>query len=560
VGGMEDLRTRISAGAGELTADVVVVGTGPVGLAVALGCRGSGRRILLVDSGGRAPDTATDDLATGERAQPFSMLPIPTQQARCVGGNSNLWHLRRPDASVGVRMVELDDVDFERRPATGGVGWPFAKEHLRRWYRAAADALGITDFATITVPNGIETAAATTKVAQVPLAATVYVDWVQQLLADPDVSLLTGATATRVLTDPERPGRITGIEVTTLDGAVGRITATDVVIAGGGYDNARFLLMQDRIAGTPLGDDTVTGRYLQDHPLDFGDHLHVARHAADRPVFARDFDMQWTPAARPEANAGQVARIAFLTLRSEYAAAHDLLGMSTWLFPRRWALPIDKGPAALRYLVGRGVAPAYPGSGRTSPADRARAAVTLAANLPSLAHWASGERLFVQARTGPGLNRANWPADGSRGRFRTWELVRLIEQPPRHDNRVRLSTNTDRLGRARILIDWTWSPHDAHAALRTKTLIDDVLRPLGVRFDDERLALCRPGTGHIVGSTRMHPDPRHGVVDEHCRVHGLANLHVVGSSVFPTGGWANPTFTAIALAMRLGHTLGCAGR
>ena len=55
-----------------------------------------------------------------------------------------------------------------------------------------------------------------------------------------------------------------------------------------------------------------------------------------------------------------------------------------------------------------------------------------------------------------------------------------------------------------------------------------------------------------MGTTRMHPDPRHGVVDENCRVHGTENfLHVAGSSVFPTGGWAPPTLTIVALAIRL---------
>ena len=54
-----------------------------------------------------------------------------------------------------------------------------------------------------------------------------------------------------------------------------------------------------------------------------------------------------------------------------------------------------------------------------------------------------------------------------------------------------------------------------------------------------------------MGTTRMHTDPGRGVVDADCRVHGIANLFVAGSSVFPTSGWANPTLTIIALALRL---------
>lgn len=58
-----------------------------------------------------------------------------------------------------------------------------------------------------------------------------------------------------------------------------------------------------------------------------------------------------------------------------------------------------------------------------------------------------------------------------------------------------------------------------------------------------------------MGTTRMHADPRRGVVDEHGRVHGMANLYVAGSSVFPTGGYANPTLTIVALALRLADRL-----
>jgi len=49
----------------------------------------------------------------------------------------------------------------------------------------------------------------------------------------------------------------------------------------------------------------------------------------------------------------------------------------------------------------------------------------------------------------------------------------------------------------------------------------------------------------------MHTDPRQGVVDENCRVHGVSNLFIAGSSVFPTVGYANPVLTLVALALRL---------
>jgi choline dehydrogenase-like flavoprotein len=63
------------------------------------------------------------------------------------------------------------------------------------------------------------------------------------------------------------------------------------------------------------------------------------------------------------------------------------------------------------------------------------------------------------------------------------------------------------------------------------------------------------GTAHHMGTTLMSDDPRQGVVDRRCRVHGVDNLHVAGSSVFPRGGWAFPTFSIIALSLRLADDL-----
>jgi choline dehydrogenase-like flavoprotein len=72
--------------------------------------------------------------------------------------------------------------------------------------------------------------------------------------------------------------------------------------------------------------------------------------------------------------------------------------------------------------------------------------------------------------------------------------------------------------------------------------------------DEDPPALLE-GNFHHLGATRMHPDPTKGVVDADCRVHGVRNLYVAGSSVFPTYGCSNPTLTVVALALRLADHL-----
>ena len=94
---------------------------------------------------------------------------------------------------------------------------------------------------------------------------------------------------------------------------------------------------------------------------------------------------------------------------------------------------------------------------------------------------------------------------------------------------------------------------------RAHELMDAAFRQAGLGQVD--CLLGKPGEPpieggkHHMGTTRMHPDPKRGVVDQNSRVHGADNLFVTGSSVFPTAGYANPTLTIVALALRLADHL-----
>ena len=136
------------------------------------------------------------------------------------------------------------------------------------------------------------------------------------------------------------------------------------------------------------------------------------------------------------------------------------------------------------------------------------------------------------------------------------------EQVPNRDSRVVLSTERDRLGCRRADLDWRTAPADRTTAARSYAILDRALRTAGIgRVVDSRLddgpdwPTDLRGARHHMGTTRMHPDPKRGVVDADGRVHGVANLYVAGSSVFPTSGSANPTLTIVALALRLADHL-----
>jgi choline dehydrogenase-like flavoprotein len=140
-----------------------------------------------------------------------------------------------------------------------------------------------------------------------------------------------------------------------------------------------------------------------------------------------------------------------------------------------------------------------------------------------------------------------------------------VEQAPDPENRVVLSDRKDRFGNSLPKLVWKMNPIDlltAREGLRifaNELGANDLGRVKSLRDNFERHSPEPPdfGTGcltlwhHHMGGTRMHADPRRGVVDSDCKVHGVANLYIAGSSVFPTSGFANPTLTIVALATRL---------
>jgi choline dehydrogenase-like flavoprotein len=147
-------------------------------------------------------------------------------------------------------------------------------------------------------------------------------------------------------------------------------------------------------------------------------------------------------------------------------------------------------------------------------------------------------------------------------------LRSTLEATPNSESRVRLGKACDRFGVPRIELDWRLNADDRRGLDRLfEVLRAEIARTGAGRFvenpidDRNGWPACMTGGMHHMCTTRMHVNPRHGVVDADGRVHGLANLYVAGSSIFATGGVANPTLTIVALAIRLAdHLKGRAGR
>jgi len=149
------------------------------------------------------------------------------------------------------------------------------------------------------------------------------------------------------------------------------------------------------------------------------------------------------------------------------------------------------------------------------------------------------------------------------------------EQIPNPDSRITLSRETDAFGVPRAVIDLRYCDQDVQSVIDSHVLLDQALQANGLgrlelMYDPEQLrerVYEQASDGyHQVGTTRMGTDPRQSVVDPELKVHGVENLFVASSSVFPTAGQANSTLLAVAFALRLADHLsaeeteiGCGG-
>jgi choline dehydrogenase-like flavoprotein len=140
----------------------------------------------------------------------------------------------------------------------------------------------------------------------------------------------------------------------------------------------------------------------------------------------------------------------------------------------------------------------------------------------------------------------------------------IVEPEPDPNSRVMLSpTQKDQLGMQRVRLDWRLGEKVKRTFDRTLAILADDMRQSGVAqvdldpaLEGNRWPADLEGTWHHMGTTRMHDSPKQGVVDRNCRVHGMTNLYIAGSSVFPTAGANFPTITLAALTFRMSEHIG----
>lgn len=532
---------------GTIDTEVCIVGTGPAGLTLAHEFIEQDFRVCLLESGGLEPDEETQSLCVGETAgDTYSELDI-LRRRQC-GGTANDWTVQIAPGQAGVRYGQLDEVDFEKRDWLPYSGWPFDLSYLEPFYERAQsicqagpfayDADAWEDAQTPQLPfigNRVKTT-----MFQFGPSAAFYQEHRDQASQASNITIYLNANVVELETD-ETAKTVTRVRVACLSGNEFWVSAKIVILATGGIENARLLLLSNQTQKTGLGNQNdLVGRFFMDHPLvRTGEFIPSNRNIFNSTALYDRRRVNNTPV------------MGKLALTNEVMRDEQVLNMSAMLYPR---YPHNQ-PEAVRSLK-----KLLKSLGRAKlPEDALKHFRNVSTGVGDIVAAAYTELLVKPFRPDiPGdLPRGGWSEwENKERKFGYFEVYSQTEQAPDPDNRVMLSDQLDRLGCPKVKLHWRWREIDTYNVKRAQQILaEEIARSelgqLQIDRDGEKPFLLTPTTHHHIGTTRMHTDPKQGVVDENCQVHGVSNVFIAGSSVFPTGGYGNPTLTIVALAVRL---------
>jgi choline dehydrogenase-like flavoprotein len=487
--------------------DICIIGAGAAGCTIAHGLARTRSRVCLLEAGGADPSAAP----------PVEIIGRPYRtsgesRGAGLGGTTHLW---------GGHCVPYRDMHLRRREWVPGAEWPFGRDTLRPWYERAHDLLEIGPF-----DYDALSMAQTVGLQPMPLesdfettlsryrAVAFDADFLSAL---PNLTVLLNGRAARL--NPGDGGRVESLSVHGRAPHDTMIRARIFVLATGGIENARLLLASGESTGGLANSSGLVGRNFMEHIAYFSGALVPARTSDVHGKFA--------------AYSREVPHEGY-TVRFHVAATEG--------FERRMGIPAFRAELHATPLT------RWAGKRLNRTAG------------DGIRSWTEAARVIARhplstARTLAGQSAPPW----------CFWLMNYAEQVPNPDSRVTLSTRRDEFGDPMAALDWRLSPADRRGILEAQKALASTVERTGLgrlwmelpekEEDDAHVLPGANGGAHHMGTTRMSDDPRTGVVDADMRCHDVSNLYVAGSSVFPGGGWANPTLTIIALSLRLADHL-----
>lgn len=512
----------------DLNCELCIIGGGAAGIALALEFSNSGVEVLLLESGGFEPEEETQALYQGDDiGLPYS--DVESNRLRYFGGTTNHWSgWCRP----------LEPIDFEYRDWINHSGWPISYGDFSN-YLPRANKLVEIENCNYYSQYWLET---TSKIT----GRNYYLDkqhlqsldsvfdlgmfqfspptlfgktYRKTLYTSTNIKVLLNANVKSIDT-LKNPNRVDQISVSTLNGKQFNVHPKVVVLATGGIENARILLAsnQTHINGIGNGHDLV-GRYFADHVELKSGYIVSNNQSNFLDLFAERQDS-----------------IRFsLDLSSKIQREKKLTNLGFTLHKVPNLSQSSDGVGASRRLKKSIEKKEWP---KNFFSDVGKTVMDI-----------DDVIMYMRSKDSP-------PKKG------LYILTNRLETQPNPNSRISLSDEVDALGMPRVKVNWQLSEIDYHSTYTMQSILGQLLGKndygrinieLSKKFDG--WPDMTYGGNHHMGTTRMSNHPSQGVVDKNCKVFGMENLYIAGSSLFPTYGKANPTLNLLALALRLSDHL-----
>lgn len=484
-----------------LNAKVVIAGGGMAGLLLARELGNAGVDVIVLESGGQAPDSRVQSMYAGKMTLGGAGNPdrdlddyLISSRVRYLGGSGNVW---------GGKCAPLDPLDFQKREWIAHSGWPLTRPAMQPFYDRACDLLELPHFTTeARAMTGAEEplfASRSTRFTERPRCYTrasgavdggAYHVYKQSAAQHERVRIYLNANLTRIKLSDDGE-RVMSLQVRCLNGRTHHAQADTYILAMGGIENARLLLASNDVHRNGIGNHSDwLGRAFQGHAtIEQGAEtsLMLTRSAASL------LPLDTTNRRKPH-----------IVLGASEAAQRDIKGVNFTITVTRRVASVTGSNAVVQSVARR------------------------------LADTLAGEQRLTYF---------------------------MLEHTPNRDSRLSLMTDQlDELQLPRVRLDMRYGSVELERFAPTLAMFASELGRYEAgrvqwRGESTDLIAAMSLSRHHMGATRMAVNVNDGVVNEQCRVHGVRNLYVAGSSVFPTSGIANPTLTLLALVFRLGDHL-----
>lgn len=529
--------------------DLCIIGGGPAGLTIANELKDLGCTICVLESGGFTRSSHTDRL---RKLESEGIAIKEDSRARIFGGASTVWS--------GLSSL-LDEIEFEERPYVTVPGWPIPYATLAEYYARASEHYGFPDLGRLHISSRSSLRA---KGALQPVWS--YIDEKIFLASDPvrnfgndfrdlfdhiGCDLISGATVVELKSFAADAG-VGHALVRSSEASIFRVSAKLFVVAAGGIENARLLLLSKDLHPTGLGNthDQV-GRYFMNHPKNYCGVITLTKPIAELPYFFGH--------AR-EGYAG------YAGLRLNESAQRKRRLLNSYVrFEPLYPWSDSRGVGALIALV-KSIKSLMrfwrrSNAGEMMPLrDYAETGDTTESSAPSIGGILKSGLLIM--RDFIPVSRYVFARLFTRGapKVKKIRLRNFMEMEPRAENRVTLSGWCDAYGVPLPKVAHECSELDKRSLIELHTVLAQEVAAagLGILQGSPQLESVWPinrDASHHMGTTRMGHDAATSVVDSNCKIHGVENVYIAGASVFAMSGCANPTMTLVALAIRLADHL-----